>query len=464
GSPLCALFRNEGNGKFQRVPDAAGLTLRGYWMGAATADYNGDGHTDLFLSGYRTAALFQNTGEQFVRVPLPFPPDHWGTSAAFLDYDRDGRLDLYVGCYVRFGPDTPQLCDFGGVQAACSPSHYDPQLGHLYHNEGNGRFRDATRDAGLDRSHGKTLGVAVADFNRDGKTDLYLANDGMPGDLFVNEGDRFTEQGLESGTAFAGSGQEQAGMGVDWGDYNEDGFPDLFVTTFQHEPSSLYLNSGKGYFRETAYPMGVGSPTTERLGFGARFLDADNDGLLDLLIANGHVQDAIARMQPGVAYAQPIQFFRFDGRRFQEAAGPGVAALAPPLVGRAVAVGDYDDDGRVDALVTHLEGSPRLLRNETTPAGNWVRFRLDGRPGARDATGARLTIRIGGRRLTRFAGTSGGYLSCSDSRVSVGLGSARQVDELEVFWPDGTASSHRDLEGGREHTVSRTDGVRTAVR
>lgn len=453
GHPRCALYRNQGNGHFVETTTAAGLDLPGYWMGCASADYDGDGRPDLFLSGYRTAALFHNENSRFRRVPLPFPADQWGTSAAFLDYDLDGKPDLYVGCYLQFGTDTPRLCNYAGVQAACSPSHYDAQRGHLYRNEGGGRFRDVTSAAGLDRAHGKTLGVAVCDFNDDGKPDLYLANDGMPGDLFVNQGGRFLEQGLEAGVAFSQTGLEQAGMGVDWCDVNEDGFPDLIVTTFQHEPTSLYLNQGRGYFQESAYPLGIGSSTTEKLGFGARFLDADNDGRPDLLIANGHVQDAISRIQPGVSYAQPIQLFRNDGRRFEEITGPDAADLIRPLVGRAVALADYDDDGRMDALVTNLEGPPRLLHNETPDPGHWVRIRLAGSGAAADGSGARLTFHVGARRLVRWAGTGGGYLSTSDPRIHVGLGTARQVYSLSVRWPDGSTQELLRLEADREHLV-----------
>lgn len=436
GRPRCALFRGDGHGRFQNVTRAAGLDLPGHWMGCATGDWDNDGRVDLFLSGYRLAALLRNTGGRFTRVPLAFPAGDWGTSAAFLDYDLDGRLDLYVGCYVRFGPGAPRLCDYVGVKAACSPSHYDAQAGHLYRNLGHGRFADVTAGAGLADTHGKTLGVAVCDYDADGRPDLYLANDGMPCDLYHNEGGRFRNVGLESGTAFNGEGAEQAGMGVDWGDVDGDGRPDLVVTTFQHEPTSLYLAIQGGVFREEAYARGLGDRSIERLGFGARFLDADNDGWPDLFVANGHVQDAIAKMQPGVTYAQPPQLFHNRAGRFVEVGAE--SDWARPIVGRAVACGDYDRDGRVDLLVTDLHGRPLLLHNETATAAAWLSIRLEGTRAPRDGTGAVVEAGVGGRTLWRRAGTDGGYLSASEGRVHFGLGSAARPDSLRVRWPGGT--------------------------
>lgn len=458
GNPRCRLYRNAGNGRFVDTTAGSGVDVSGHWMGCASADYDNDGRADLFLSGYRAAALFHNEGGRFRRVPLAFPTDDWGTSAAFLDYDSDGRLDLYVGCYVRFGSGTSRLCEYAGVSAACAPTHYDAQVGHLYRNvlapaTGLVSFREVTAATGLDRAHGKTLGVAPCDFDGDGDTDLYLANDGMPGDLFVNEGGRFIEQGLESGTAFSREGREQAGMGVDWGDLDGDTRPELVVTTFQHEPTSLYFNTGQGRFREEAYPRGIGDATVNRLGFGARFLDPDNDGDLDLLLANGHVQDGIARIQPGVSYAQPAQLFEWTAARFREVLGPGVADIARPIVGRAVATGDFDDDGLVDVLVTNLEGDPLLLRNETAGAGNWLSLRFAGRRSPRDGTGAIVTAVLGGRKIVRYAGTGGGYLSTSDARVHLGLGSAAAVDRLTVRWPHGGEQTWTSLPANRSITL-----------
>jgi hypothetical protein len=454
GNPLCALFRNLGNGRFQNVTEQVGLNLRGHWMGCASADYDNDGHADLFLSGYGTAALLHNEGGRFRRVPFPSLGQAWSTSAAFLDYDGDGFLDLYVGAYLRFGPGTPRFCPSGKIQLSCSPSHYDAERGRLFRNLNGAGFQDTTVEAGLDTTHGKTLGVAAADYDGDGRIDLYLANDGMPGDLFQNQGKgRFLNIGLESGTSFNREGQEQAGMGVDWGDVNGDTRLDLLVTTFQFEPTSLYLN-GTNTFREEGYQRGVGDTTINTLGFGAKFLDADNDRDLDLLIANGHVQDAIGQVQPGVTFAQPCQLFRWEGERYAEVSGSGVEDLKKPLVGRGVAIGDYDNDGRLDALITNLNGTPLLLHNETTGSGHRLSLRLEFPNGPHDATGTVVTYTAAGRKFVRQVGTGGGYLSTSDPRVHLGLGAAARVEELTIRWPDGSTRSWRDLAADQELRLS----------
>jgi hypothetical protein len=461
GQPRCALYHNRGGlpGQppvFEEWTARAGLDLPGYWMGCATGDYDGDGRVDLLLTGYRCAALLHNEGGRFrdASAHIPLARDAWNTSAVFFDADGDGRLDLYVGAYVRFDRRSLQLCDFSGVKAACPPTYYDPQFGRLYHNLGNGRFTDVTHQAGLDAAHGKTLGVAAADYDGDGRTDLYLANDGMPGDLFHNDGGHFTNVGSESGTAFNYASREQAGMGVDWGDYDGDGRPDLTVTTFQYEPTSLYHNEGHGLFLEEAFPAGIGDISLNRLGFGTRFFDADNDGDLDLIEANGHVQDNADRIFPGVTYRQSTLLFQNEeGRHFRDISGVAGVALQRPIVGRGLAVGDVDNDGKLDVLIANLEGAPLLLRNETPNGGHFVTVRLVGRTSPRDGTGARLTLRAGGRTQVREAGTGGSYLSASDPRIHFGLGAAGVADRLQVRWPSGTTQVLRNVPAGQEIVV-----------
>lgn len=448
GQPRCALYRNLGSRdgeppRFEEITAAAGLDRAGYWMGCAVGDFDNDGRPDLLLTGYRRAALFRNEGGRFrdVSAAIPLPRHLWTTSAAFFDADGDGWLDLYIGAYVRFDRTTLQLCDFAGVEAACPPTYYDAEVGRLYRNLRNGRFADVTRGAGLESSHGKTLGVAAADYDADGDTDLYLANDGMPGDLFRNEGGRFVNVGHESGTAFNHASREQAGMGVDWGDYDGDGRLDLVVTTFQYEPTSLYRGEERGIFREEAFPAGIGDPTLSRLGFGARFFDADNDGDLDLIHANGHVQDNAGRLYPGVTYAQTTQLFENLGTgRFRDVSAAAGAGLRQAIVGRGLATGDYDNDGDIDVLVANLAGGPLLLRNDTA-ASRHLTVRLRGRQSPRDGTGARLLLRAGGRTQVREAGTGGSYLSASDPRVHFGLGEAEAIESLTVQWPSGRSQT-----------------------
>jgi hypothetical protein len=488
GPSRCALYRNQGTRpttndprltgrgdslvvgrsslvRFTDVTSGSGLhpaSPASLWMGCATGDYDNDGRVDLLLTGYRCATLFHNEGGTFrdAGTAIPLRRDLWSTSAVFFDADDDGRLDLYVGAYVKFGQGTPQLCDFSGTQAACPPTYYDPERGRLYRNLGGGQFIDETRRAGLAASYGKTLGVAAADYDGDGRVDLYLANDGMPGELFRNQGGRFVNVGVESNTAFNYESREQAGMGVDWGDYDGDGRLDLVVTTFQYEPTSLYHNKGSGIFREEGFAAGIGDPTLSRLGFGARFFDADNDGDLDLLQANGHVQDNVAQIVPGVAYAQSAQLFEnMGGRRrgerirFRDVSGTAGAGITTPIVGRGLAVGDIDNDGDLDLLIANLEGAPRLLWNESPRRGHAVTLRLVGRRSPRDGTGARVTLRAGGRLQTREAGTGGSYLSAGDPRVHFGLGTATTAESVTIRWPSGARQTLRSIPAGREVTV-----------
>jgi hypothetical protein len=462
GEPRCALYRNLGAAsgqtpRFQEITAAAGLDRPGAWMGCATGDYDNDGRVDLFLTGYHCAALFHNEGGRFrdVSRQLPLDPRAWSTSAAFFDADGDGRLDLYAGAYVQFDPHAPQLCDFSGVQAACPPTYYDPQIGRLYRNLGPAGFADVTRAAGLEGAHGKTLGVLAADLNGDGLTDLYLANDGMPGDLFRNRGGRFENRGTESGTAFNYASREQAGMGVDAGDYDGDGRPDLVVTTFQYEPTSLYHNEGRGLFTEEAFAAGIGDATLNRLGFGVRFFDADNDGDLDLIEANGHVQDNAARIFPGVTYRQSTLLFEnLGGRHFRDVSALAGEALSRPIVGRGLAVGDFDNDGRLDVLIADLEGAPLLLHNKSPSAGHFLTVRLVGSRSPRDGTGARVAVRAGGRLQVREGGTGGSYLSANDPRLHFGMGTARIVDSVTVRWPSGITQTLRNFPGDRELIVT----------
>jgi len=456
GSPRCRLLRNTRDGRFIDVTTRAGLDLPGRWQGCASGDFDNDGDADLFLSGYRAAALFRSEGGRFTRVPLPLAADAWSTSAVFFDYDNDGWLDLYVGCYVEFGSGSMRLCDFSGVKAACPPTYYDAQQGHLFRNLQGKSFRDVTTEAGAARAHGKTLGAAACDFNGDGWTDLYLANDGMPGDLFVNTRGRFEEKGLETGTAFSREGTEQAGMGVDWGDVDEDGRPDLVVTTFQFEPKSLYMNR-PAVFQEEASPRGIGAPTVNRLGFGVKFADFDNDSDLDLLMANGHVQDTVGKIQPGVEFAQLPQLFRLQQGTYAEVPIGEWLGGEKRLVGRAVALADYDRDGRLDALITNLTGSPLLLHNDTPEGNHWLSLRLEPRTGPRDGTGCEVVVEIGKTKLKRHVTTGGGYLSCSEPRVHLGLGGVPRADRITVRWPSGKTQEWRHVAADRRLLLRETE-------
>jgi enediyne biosynthesis protein E4 len=460
GPDRCALYRNAGGGRFADITGRSGLRQNGYWMGCAAADYDNDGRTDLFVTGYGRCALYHNEGGRFrdVTAAAGVQDTGWSTSAGFADVDGDGRLDLYVARYVRFDPRGVRFCDQAGVRTACGPTTYDPERGRLFHNEGSGRFRDITAAAGLADAHGNALGVAFGDFDGDGRVDLAVANDQLPSDLFHNRGGgRFENAGVVSGIAYNAAGQAYAGMGIDWGDSDGDGRPDLVVATYQHEPRCLFRQDRPGLFSDIAAAAGLARATVNSLAFGVRFLDYDNDGWLDLAFANGHVVDNIQQAETNVTYRQSCQLFHNRG-----AAGPGrfedVSASAGPdftrrIVGRGLCAGDLDNDGRLDLLIVDAEGAPLLLHNEERSGHHWLTLRLVGVCGNRDGLGARLTLTAGGRSQTRQCFTDGSYMSASDPRVHFGLGTATHADEIVIRWPGGHVDTLRSVPADRELTV-----------
>lgn len=495
--PACALYRNRGDGTFTDVTRAAGLDRSATWMGCAVGDYDNDGYPDLLLTGYGTLALFHNEpggssspagqapgsagsrpaalrtagtaaarveSRRFVdvtqRMGLRAAATDWFTSAGWADVDRDGYLDLYVARYVRFDPHTPQYCSLGldaqghPVQGSCGPELYAAERGVFYHNRKGQRFEEATARFGLDAARGKGFGVAFGDFNGDGWPDLYLANDRTPGDLFQNHaGRRFTRVGAELGIAYSGDGRPQAGMGVDWGDYDNDGRLDLIVTTFFQERKSLYHNEGPAGFREVSDEAGL-APAIRYVGWGSRWVDADNDALLDWVVANGHAVDNMDQVDPAQPYPQPAQLFHHEGELFREIGAQACPALARPIAGRGVAVGDFDNDGRADLLVTNAEGEPLLLHNESAPSHHWLRVTLTGRRSNRGAVGARVWLTAGPVTQMREVTTGGSYLSASDPRLLFGLGSAARTTRLRVRWPGGAVTTLTDLAADRPVTLT----------
>jgi hypothetical protein len=352
GAPLHALYRNNHNGTFTDVTARAGVGGSDYGMGCAVGDYDGDGDLDLYVTCYGTNALYRNNGDgTFTEVAAHagVATHGWSTSAAFADYDGDGRLDLYVGRYLVFNASTPQFCPRKGVPLSCSPTLYDAEYGVLYHNNGDGTFTDVTERTGV-KSAGKTLGVVWADYDGDGRPDLFVANDNAPNNLFHNDGGgRFHDVAVASGIAYGPQGSAQASMGVDCGDYDGDGRLDFVFTNFQNEGAGLYHNEGRTGFLAMADRAGLLAATLPVLGFGTGFLDFDNDGHPDLFIANGHVQDAIQRVDPGCSFAQPRQLLRNRGDgTFEDLTAASGSALTAPAVGRGVALGHEHTNGHVE--------------------------------------------------------------------------------------------------------------------
>lgn len=439
------LFRGNGLGGFAEDKDTF-RNLKGYFLGCTVGDYDNDGFQDIYLTGYRDGRLLRNVhGKTFTDVTklAGLTPQQWGTSASFADFNRDGRLDLFVANYAKFSATTkPQLCSFNGILSSCGPRFYDPERASLFVNMGGGRFKDVSSAARADKVSGRGLGVAVLDFNFSGQDSIAVANDELPGDLLINKGMKFTNDGPNSGTAYDGEGRAHGGMGIDWGDYDNDGKPDLVVATFSHEVKSLYHNEGAGFFIDKSTLTGLSDSVQPFITFGIKFLDANNDGLLDLLLANGHVQDNIADVDKSSTYRQPIFYLEnVDGSRFVDKnTTSGVAAIAP-LVGRGLAVGDYDNDGRMDALVVDSEGKPTLLHNEAVKCGHYVRIKLVGTASNRAAHGAILRLTLpNGKILLRHCQTDGSYLSASDVRIHFGLGDQASIKSLTVTWPSGLVS------------------------
>jgi enediyne biosynthesis protein E4 len=437
-----ALYRNTREGRFTEVTGATGAGVRGYWHGVATGDMDNDGDADLCLVGYRSLAVLRNDAGRFTNVTPASGLDTpgWGSSAAFTDLDGDGRLDLVVGEYLEFGPKSVQFCTIGYIKTACGPKIYPPRFPRVYRNAGGSRFRDVTREWGFGTVSGKALGIATGDFNGDGRTDVAIANDEMPQDLFLRlpgKPVRYENAAVEWALAYLSSGEVQSGMGIDAGDANGDGRDDLIITNFQYEPDGLYRNDG-GFFTEVSAPSGLGEPTHALVGWGTRFLDADNDGDLDLLIANGHIQDNVHLTGAESSYGQPLLCLDGDGRgAFRSVGAAAGEPFARRIVGRGLATGDYDNDGRVDALVVDIEGRALLLHNESTAGHHWIGFEPVAGSPLRPALGALVTVETARGKQQRRAGALGSIFSAHDPRVQFGLAREARVASVTVQWPNG---------------------------
>jgi hypothetical protein len=448
------LYRGRGDGTFQDVTASSGVGIPGPWIGCAVGDIDDDGRPDLVLTGYGDCRLFRNLGgARFQDVTrgsgIEAPSSiSWATSAALADVNRDGLLDLAIGRYVVY-----DAAAAASANKWWSPGSYKAQRPSLYLNRGAGRFREVTAGWGMGSANGKTLGLAFADVNDDGYPDLYLANDEVPCDLYLNDaGKRFRSRGEMSGTALNFNGSTQAGMGVDFADVTGDGRLDLAVTTFEFEPFSVYENEGAGFFKHISFPAGIAEATIPYVGWGTKFLDFDNDGLLDLFFANGHVRPEPLRNGGQAPFAQVGILFRGIGNaRLAQVPEAEAAALVQPIAARGVAVGDIDYDGDTDAVVAAIHGTPRVVRNDVGSRSQWlgVDLRLaNGSP----AIGARVTLSAGGARQMREVTTGGSFLSAHDPRALFGLGSNNRVDYVEIRWPNGETQRETGAVPGSYHT------------
>ena len=446
------LYRNNGDGTFTDVTQKAGLHDTAYGMGAMAADYDNDGFVDLYVTNYGGNILYHNNGDGTftdVTARARVAGPRWGTSAAWGDVDGDGYLDLFVGQYADDRKDKDLFCGdrSTGKRDYCPPIMYDGTVSVLYRNNGDGTFTDITREAGLGKAVGKALGVLFLDYDLDGKPDIYIANDQVMNFLFHNlGGGRFEDVTVTSGTGFGLEGNPQGGMGVDAGDLDGDGLPDIVVANFETEPNQYYRNLGSGVFEDLSLTSGFGPPTLPYVKFGLNLLDIDNDGDLDAFMANGHIYDHPTR-QGASAEQKPMLVWNDGTGHFRSL--PCGPAFDRALVGRGSAVADYDNDGDPDIAVSNSAGPLLLLRNDGQH-GNWLGVELVGRKSNRQGIGARLVAETpAGKKLTRFVEAGSSYLSSSDPRVLFGLAAETSVKKLTIYWPSGIVQVVENLPGGK---------------
>lgn len=442
------LYLNDGEGRFTDATEPWGLPSPGYGMGGTAGDFDNDGWVDLFLTTVSGPnVLLRNTSSGFVDVTATAgitQGDGWATSAGFLDAEGDGNLDLWVVNYLVYEPDSLP-CFYGQIRVYCTPDLYGDLPGTLWRNKGDGTFTDASEEIASKAGNG--LALAIGDIDLDGDPDVYVANDNDPNHLWINDGHGgFAERGLPMGVAVSETGNGQAGMGVDMSDVDDDGRVDLAVTNFQDETTNIYVQKLAGLFQDVSEVIGVGRTARSRLSFGIDFFDADNDGDEDLLVANGHIWDNAERIGGGIDFAQLNTLYELADGRFRDVSAAAGPALQGEHVSRGLAIADLDGDGGLDFVISNLDGPPQVALNRSSGRGNFIVLWLEGARANRSAVGARVVARVGDRIIRRQVLGAGSYLSLSDRRVHLGLGTAQAVDNLTVHWP---GSEPQTIEGLR---------------
>jgi len=469
-SPRSHLFRNNGDGTFTDVSEHSGLNHTGWGMGVCVGDYDNDGFEDLYVTYYGGNVLYHNNGDgTFTDVTQRTGTrgHGWGMGCGFGDYDNDGHLDLYVANYLDVDinnlgePGSSPNCTYRGIATFCGPRGLPGSRDVLFHNNGDGTFTDVTERAGIDTNSYYGLGVVWGDYDRDGRLDIYVANDSTPSSLYHNNGDgTFTDVGVQAGVAYSDEGQEQAGMGVDFADYDNDGWIDIVKGNFSDDTKNLYHNNRDGTFTDNAYPAGLGSVGWLYTTFGAKFLDYDNDGWKDILLVNGQVFPQIDNYQTGITYAERNLLFRnLKNGKFEEVgmrSGPGMATRK---TSRGLAVADYDNDGDLEILVTHMNDSPSLIRHLSPNRTHSILVQTIGTKTNRDGIGTEVVVSAAGLTQYDTVRSGGSYLSSSDLRLHFGLGTAEKVDRMELHWPSGEKQVLKDLPVDRLFIVKEGTGV-----
>lgn len=475
--PHPVLYANLKGERFEEVTEVMGLTVAdGNWTGCTAADYDGDGWLDLLLTGIHRLALFRNVeGRRFQEVTGqveldPLNHNHWGASAGFMDLDNDGDLDLVILNYVVWGPEVKQYCELSpGVKSGCPPKEYEPEFGEVWRNNGAAGFELIPPDvSGMKDTHGVGLVLAFTDYDDDNRIDFYIGNDGTPAEMMHNLGDmKFENVGVLTGLSVGRSYRAMAAMGADWADFNRDGLLDLSVTDFQKNCFALYRNEGSGFFVEASNITGLALTTCDRLGFGVKWLDLDNDRWPDLSFVNGHVYDNVADIEGrGAQFRQPIMLFRNvkggNDRRFVDLVPVLDPSIARPLVGRGSATFDFNRDGRTDMFVVDFEGPPLLLENHSTTAGHWLSLEFRSAAPNVFAYGARATARVGKEIWIGQVAPASSYLSSSDPEIHWGLGEFDQLDTLTIRWPSGQEQTFENVPADQFLRI--TEGAELPVR
>jgi hypothetical protein len=466
GDQMVALYRNDGGGHFTDVTVPSGLTRRGWGMGVCVADYDNDGFPDLYVTAFGPNVLWHNTGRGTFTETGQAADAGWSTGCAFGDYDRDGYVDLYVARYLsreweQVAPDGERTCRFMNIAIPCGPKPLRSEPDVLYRNTGKGAFVDVTKAAGVALPGHYGFGVLFTDLDDDGWPDIYVASDSVPSLFFRNRRNgTFSEEALLAGIAVSGDGREQAGMGIDAADYDGDGRLDLIKTHFSQDHTTLYRNLGGALFADVSVRSGM--MLGPQLGWGVGFVDLDNDGRLDVFIANGHIYPDIDRTGTGTYLQKKQLYWNIGGGRFREVSREVGGALLDPKSSRGTAFGDYDNDGDIDLLVVNMDDRPTLLRNDTA-GGNWITVRLEGTASNRDGIGARVTVEAAGARQTAEVRSGGSYLSHNDFRTHFGLGALRLVDRMQIRWPSGRVDTATGLTANRFYVAREGAGVQPST-
>ena len=461
-----ALYRNNRDGTFTDVTEKAGVMGGGYGQGVAVGDYDGDGFPDIYVTQYGRSILYHNNGNGTftdVTEKAGVAAPGWSSSAVWFDYDNDGRLDLFVCRFVDFSKAKNLPCTAYNKPGYCVPRLYKPMASWLFHNNGDGTFTDVSQSSGIGKYLGKAWGAVATDLNNDGRMDLFVANDTTANFLFMNRGNgKFEEIAALAGVGYSDTGRPRSGMGVDSADLNNDGWMDLFVANIDHEKYSLYQNNHDETFDDQANVTDIGAATRLMSGWGLKFFDYDNDGNLDLILANGNPDDLIETLVKDVTYREPLLLFHNDGKTLRDVSAESGPVFSRDLSARGLAIGDFDNDGAIDVLISVNDAAPLLLRNTAAKSNHWLGINLVGRKSNRDAVGARVTYQAGDLKRSRMKVGGGSFLSSHDPRLVLGIGKRTKIDWLEVKWPapGGRTERFADLPIDKYITIVEGEGIK----